>query len=187
MRGPRIRALAVVLAMAGLACDDPFEGLLRPVPDEPSEATLTDLRTGRLQDPSAFDLLFGAPARIDLTNQWDFLYRVTEAGEPQLLPFGALADSTSDAGMQAVPEAFEAVRMAPPDGYLQNEAIPIAEGDVLVARTRRDPVQLFICRRFAKLQILEIDPAAGRVTFRYLVNPNCDDRVLVPGEHGDPS
>lgn len=186
MRGPGIRALMIVLTIAASACDDPFEALLRPVPDEPSEATLTDLRTGRLQDPPAFDLLFGLAVRIDLTDQWDFVYRVTEAGGAQLLPFGALADSTSEAGLQATGDAFEGVRTAPADGYLQGEPIPIAEGDVFIARTRRDPAQLFRCRRYAKLQILDVDAAQGRVTFQYLVNPNCEDRVLVPGEHGNP-
>lgn len=186
MRRPGIRGLAIALTIALFACDDPFEALLQPVPEEPSEASLTDLRTGRLQDPPAFDLLFRTPVRIDLTNQWDFLYRVTAAGEAQLLPFGALADSASEAGLRSMPDAFDGVRTAPVDGYVQRDPVPVAEGDVLVARTRRDPQRLFSCRRYAKLQILEIDQAAGRITFQYLVNPNCEDRVLVPGEHGNP-
>lgn len=185
MHGPRIRRLAIVLTVVLLACDDPFAGLLQPVPEVPSEASLTDLRTGRLQDPPAFDLLFGTPVRIDLTDQWDFLYRVTEGGQAELLPFGALADSTSEAGLQRATQSFEGIRTAPIEGYVEEAPVPVSEGDVLLARTRRDPSQLFRCRRYAKVEILEIDAAAGRITFRYLVNPNCEDRVLVPGEHGD--
>lgn len=185
MGHPRFRLLALGLAGLSFACDDPFAGLLQPVPEVPGEASLTDLRTGALEDPSAFDLLIETPVRPDLTGAWDFLYRI-ESGQPQLVPFNALADSASDAGLQPVTDSFEGVRTAPSSGYVQEEPVAIAEGDVLVARSRRDPNQFFTCRRFAKIEILDIDAAGARVTFRYLVNPNCDDRVLVPGQHGEP-
>jgi hypothetical protein len=166
------------------ACDDPFEALLLDVPDTPVEVSLVDFLTGALQEPSAFDVIFSRAARVDQTNQWDFLYFVTAEGTHQLVPFGALADSLTDSGLQQVSESFEGLGEAPSEDYTIDVPIPISEGDVLAARSRADPNSFIVCRRYAKIEILEIDVAEKRLTFRALVNPNCEDFVLIPGQHG---
>lgn len=181
----RILITSIMTVALALACDDPFAALLRPVPDVPRDVTLFDFRTGRLQDPSAFDTVRELTARPDQTNQWDFLYRVTEEGESQLVPFGAVTDSSSDAGLLAMSQSFEGITMAPLRGYEIKDPVPIEEGDVLVVRSRVDPTSFLVCRYYGKIQILEIDAAGPTVTFMHLGNPNCSDRVLVPGEHGD--
>jgi len=43
----------------------------------------------------------------------------------------------------------------------------------------------FNLRRFGKLEILAIDRERGEVTFKWLANPNCEIRSLVPGEVGE--
>lgn len=148
-------------------------------------ALLADHRTGPLQTASAFDVLGGRVARVDQTDAWDFLFFITEEGEPQLRPFGAVTGRASDAGLQKVASSFEGLRVAPEEGYERAASVPIAEGDVLAAVSRRDPtLQVIRCRRFAKLEILEVDLAGGRLRFRHLINPNCELRGLVPGETG---
>lgn len=167
------------------ACGDPFERLLGPVPEVPGVALLVDQRVGPLQAASAFDILGGRVARVDQTSAWDFLFFITEGGEPQLRPFGAVTGQPSDAGLQKVASSFEGLRVAPEEGYERMAPLSIAEGDVLAGVSRRDPtLQAIRCRRFAKLEILEIDLAGGRLRFRHLINPNCELRGLVPGKTG---
>ncbi len=179
-----IRSCALVLTLTFGACDDPFAALLQPVDETPGEVTLVDFRTGALQDPSAFDLLFQVVVRVDQSGQWDFAYVVTD-GQQQLLPFGALADSLTDAGLQQVSDSFEGLEDAPEEGYTIGEPVTIAEGDVLAVRSRSDSNSFIFCRRYGKIEILDIDADLGHLTFRFLINPNCEDRVLVPGQHGD--
>lgn len=190
MRNPRsirvsgLPILFVAACMLG-ACDDPFAAFLQDVPEEPVEATLFDFVSGRLEDPPAFDMLNGGVARVDLTSNWDFLFRI-ENGEPQFAPFSVVTDSVTDAGLQTSAQPFAAIREAPPSGYDITRPTAIGVGDVLLVRSRADPTQGLLCSRFAKIEILEIDLVAGSVTFQFLRNPNCGDVVLEPGTHGDP-
>ncbi len=185
-RHPVVRLLLLVaVGVAGLTgCDDPFGAFLLDVPEIPTEATLFDFATARLEDPSAFDVIRESTVRVDQTNQWDFLYRAA-GGVPELLPFGAVADTTSDAGLLRAESSFEGVLEAPGSGYDTSSPMAIAEGDVFIVRSRRDLSSLLICNRFAKLEVLDVDLAAGTMTFRMLSNPNCGDRVLEPGTHGN--
>lgn len=175
-------AFAAVALFA--ACDDPFADFVRDVPEFPSDATLFDFVTGSLQDPSAFDIVTEATVRVDQTSQWDFMYRVTD-GVSELVPFGVVADSANDAGFVRAGTGFEGVTEAPTDGYTRTEAFPVAVGDVFIARSRRDPSQVLICNRYGKFEVIDIDAGAGTILLRYLINPNCGDRVLIPGEHGE--
>lgn len=165
------------------ACDDPFNEFLVNVPDNPSDALLFDFDTGRLQDPSAFDVIGNTVARPDQTTQWDFVFRIIN-GSGQLLPFSALTDSLHEAGLLKATASFEEVLLAPDDGYEQQSAVLITEGDVFVVRSRRDRTQFLICSQYMKMEILEIDLGAGTLMVRYLRNPNCGDTVLEPGRHG---
>lgn len=181
----RYRATVLLASLTILACEDPFAEFLLPVPDVPTEETLVDFRVGALQDHSAFDGVRLRTVRVDQTGAWDFLFRTTETGEPQLAPFGAVAERFSEAGLQAVDREFEAIREAPEEGYVLDEPFAIAEGDVLVLITHRDPSFSGRCRHYAKIRVLEIDLEGGTMTFEHLTNPNCEDRVLEPGEHGE--
>lgn len=177
------RPATLVLLLAAVACDDPFAAFLGDVPLEPTETTLFDYETGRLEDPPAFDIARALPVRVDQTLNWDFLFRI-RGGVPELVPFSAVADTVTDSGLQAAGERFEAVLEAPEEGYTLNAPLPIRPGDVLIGRSRIDPTQFLACSRYAKLRILDVDPEAGTVTFEHLANPNCGDTVLEPGKHG---
>lgn len=176
-------ALAGLVAWTG--CGDAFEQLLGPVPLEPTRVELVDFRTGPLQTSSAFDVLGRRAVRVDQTSGWDFLFFVTEEGSPELRPFETVTGALQESGVQKVDVTFEGLTLAPEDGYIRSEPIPIAEGDVLAVVSRRDPAFGGIrCRRYAKIEVLAIDGAAGILAFQHLVNPNCEVRGLVPGETG---
>lgn len=180
------RALGVVCALAAAlaACDDPFAEFLLDVPTTSSDAMLFDFTTGRLQDPPAFDAIGDRVVRVDQTTQWDFLFRI-ESGTPELLAFSAIADSLSEAGLIKSTQAFEDVTDAPEDGYENRNPIPVAIGDVLIVRSRRNRTSIFICSQYMKLEVVDVDLPGGTLMFRYLRNPNCGDTVLEAGTHGE--
>lgn len=172
-------------ATAGLAgCDDPLSSRRLPVPDEPSEATLVSLEDGTLRDPSAFDVTGPAPVRTDQTSEWDFLLDRSAAGSLQFSPRNVVLDTDSPAGLQRVESSFEELTVAPESGYVTDEPVPVESGAVYVARSRPDPNVRITCFRFLKLEVLSVDPGAGRVTFRHLGNPNCGRRTLEAGAPG---
>ena len=91
-------------------------------------------------------------------------------------------EEDSDSGLQLVGQTFDGLESAPEGGYEQVEPVPIQVGDVLAMRSRRDPAFGNVrCRRFAKMEVLELDGTEGTMSFRFLVNPNCEKRTLVPG------
>ncbi len=179
------RGLWLVGLIAALGCGDAFDRLLSPVPLQPTRVELVDFRTGPLLEPSAFDGVNGRAVRVDQSVGWDFLFYLAEDGAAELRPFEAVTGELSEAGLQKVTTPFEGMTVAPEDGYVRIEPVPVSEGDVLAFTSRRDPAfQGLRCRHFGKLEIVEIDRDAGRITFRHLLNPNCEVRGLVPGETG---
>lgn len=174
-----------ILVWSAASCSDPFSEFLQDVPLEPTTVELTDYRTAALQQQTAFDMVGERTVRVDQTGSWDYLFVTSESGTPQLAPFAAVSGLFSEAGLQHVDETFEGLRTAPSSGYVTDEPIPVAEGDVLAAISRRDPGVSGRCRYFGKIEILEIDESTGTIRFMHLINPNCEDRVLVPGEHGE--
>lgn len=179
----RYIGVAAAVSAIGLgACGGSEDLLLIPVPDESLESTLADFSGGGLSDPSAFDVISGDAVRTDLFPGWDFLFEVRPDGNPVLWPRSAIAEEDSDAGLQLVGQTFDGLTSAPEDGYVLLEPVAIDSGDVLAVRSRRDPAFGSVrCRRFGKLEVMALEEAEGTMTFRFLVNPNCEKRTLVPG------
>lgn len=171
-------ALAAVLATAG--CQDPFGNRELRLPAEPLRAALADFRTGDLDAPSAFQLSSATPVRPHQTSNWDFVYWVSDEGEAQFRPRTLVVGDSSEAGLNRVESSLEGLQRAPADGYVTDEPVPIDSGAVYAVRSRQDPRARVRCRRFGKLEVTGVDPEAGTVEFRHLVNPNCEDRNLKP-------
>jgi hypothetical protein len=175
-------AAALAFLMAVQACGDPFEPILIPVPDEPEEATLSDFRMGPVQKPAAFDLISVAEIRTDQFSGWDFLFEIDESGTPVFRPRGDVIDEEAEAGLALSSLSFEGLTEAPEEPYVRDAPVAIQVGDVLAVVSRKDPSFGSVrCRHFAKLEILDIDLPNLAMTFRYLVNPNCEKRRLTPG------
>ncbi|HKK26965.1 MAG TPA: hypothetical protein VKB18_02685 [Gemmatimonadota bacterium] len=180
-----VRALAaLLLGAAAWACGSTF-GLNRvPVPDNPTEATLSDFRTSDVRDASAFNVLTGRTVRTDLSASWDFLYYVLPDGTAQLRPRDMVLGGSSASGLRHSDQTFDGITDAPDGGYTTDQPVVIAQGDVLTGVSRSDPGYSTRCRHFFKMEVESIDAAAGTVTFRILINPNCEQRILVPGQGG---
>ena len=179
----RYMMVAAALAVFGMVgCGDQAERILIPVPDESEEATLVDFSGGSITEPSAFDLLAKAAVRTDQFPGWDFLLEFRPDGSPVLWPRSAIIEEDADSGLQPVAKTFEGLTDAPEDGYIQLESVAIQVGDVLAVRSRWNPAYGTVrCRLFAKIEILAIDPGESEMTFRFLVNPNCEKRTLEAG------
>lgn len=175
-----LAVVAVSLALAG--CDDSLAPQRRPVPEEPSEVTLFEFRDSDLRDPSAFDAIIGQAVRTDQTSEWDYLFALRASGAAELRPRNVVLGGGSVAGLQVVEQEFGQLDQAPENGYRTGSAVAVSEGDVLAGRSRQDPSLAQLgCNYFLKMEILSVDPAAGTLTFRHLINPNCNQRNLVPG------
>ncbi len=180
MKNSAISLLGTALLVL-VACGDPFEPPLLPLPSAPGEATLSDFRLGALQSPAAFDLVEVVEVRTDQFSGWDFLYEIDAAGTSTLRPRGHVTDEPSDAGIQQVAESFDGLTAAPLEGYTHDEAVPVQVGDVLAVVSRRDPSFGTVrCRYFAKIEILAVDLTELKMEFKHLVNPNCERLELVP-------
>lgn len=177
---PKLVLLALAAGLLA-ACDDPLAPTLAPVPDEASRSTLFDFRTSGLRQSSAFDVASSGPVRTDQTSGWDFLLELDD-GTFLFRPRSVVLDVSSTAGLQRVSSAFDELSMAPEDGYVTDDPVPVEEGAVYAVRSRRQGIG---CLRFLKLEVLAVDPGAGAVELRHLGNPNCGRRTLVAGATGE--
>ncbi len=182
MRGVSRFLAATWMAMSLPGCGDSPVGV--PVPDEPGEATLADFRTGPLVEPSAFSWIVLSTVRTDQSSQWDFAFALETDGTAQLFPRASVLEQPSTAGLQIVPVSFDDLTRAPQGGYITDEPVTVQVGDVLAAVSRRQCGSLAFVR-YGKLEILDIDLIRGRLTFKQLANPNCENPNLVPGEAGE--
>lgn len=180
----RIALAALAAALPLVGCEDPFGGS-EPLPTVPTTVSLSDFRTGPLGEPVAFQLSERRPVRPSRTIDWDFVYWVTDAGEPQFRPRNMIVAGSSDAGLAPVEVSFEQLGEAPADGYVTDEPVAAGPGAVYAVRSRQDASLGLSCRRYGKIEVTSVNAEAGTVTFRHLVNPNCEQRSLTPGGEGE--
>lgn len=180
-RHASLAALAAVLLLTG--CESPFNRT-QPLPLEPTSVSLADFREGGIGEATAFQLNNAWAVLPSQTSDWDFVFWVSDEGQPQFRPRDMITDGDSDAGLAPVEVSFEALEEAPQEGYLTKEPVPADSGAVYAVRSRQAPGLGLRCRRYAKIQVTSVNAEAGTVTFRHLVNPNCEQRNLVPGSGG---
>jgi hypothetical protein len=178
-----MRSLVLVaLLLAAAACSD-STGL----PD----ATLTNAeRTDTLyalvgtpvSTPSGYALEGSRRVRTDLSVDFDFAYNVQSDGSRIFLPRAALGiDPTAavNPGFLASEQTFEAITVAPSNGYVTDRAIPIVIGSRYVVRSR---VTCAIgVPKYAKVEVVSFDDIARTVAFRVLTDDNCGFKGLEPG------
>jgi hypothetical protein len=176
-------ALAAALAVAAAACgDDPFEF---DWSDAPDTVLLYSLAHPDLNLASGFAFLSRSRIRVEspsATGTWDAAVD-TRGGEIVLLPPGALG-VTSEARIATIEGmALEDVTEAPADTavYVGDQPVAVAPGTVYVVKTNRVPGSFGSrCVYYAKVEAVAIDVAAGTLEFRYVTNPVCNSRDLVP-------
>ncbi len=171
--------LGLALALASAGCSDNL------LPDaffanRVDTVTLGALIGTPVSVPSAYSIPDGRVVRTDQSTSFDLVYLVS-GGRPLLASLGAigLGSSSADPGIQKSALSFDALVNPPTSGYLTKDSLPISVGDVIVARSR-------ICYgygvpQYAKLEVLELNPAQGTVKLKVMPNLNCGYRSLAPG------
>lgn len=142
--------------------------------------TIASLEGTPVASPSAYSIPDDRLVRPDLTTGFDFVYLVRD-GRQLLIPLDALGlgGRGSNPGLQPATTSFDAIVDPPTSGYVSDDSVAVAVGDVLVARSRVSCI--LSVPQYAKLEILAIDPVARTMTFRVLANTNCGYRQLGPG------
>jgi len=168
-------------AVAALACSDP-DGPTATVANTERTDTLWALVGTPVSTPSGYSVDGSRRVRTDLSIDFDLAYNVEADGRHVFYPRAAMGIDTSNAvkpGLRRITEAFEAITLAPSDGYTTDDPVVIASGDRFVVRGR------ITCTlglpKYAKMEILQFDDVARKVAFRILTNENCGFRSLEPG------
>jgi hypothetical protein len=133
--------------------------------------------------PSGYAVEGGRRVRTDLSPDFDFAFNIEPDGRHVFIPRAALGIDTSAAvkpGLQPRTESFEAITVAPSNGYITTQVVPIAIGDRYVVRGRVTCLSLGV-PKYAKLEILAFDDATRTVSFRVLIEEGCGFKGLEPG------
>jgi hypothetical protein len=176
----RVLPLLVLSLLAACGDDDNLP--------EPTERNRVDTVTiGSLTDTpittaSGFAVTSG-PIRTDLTSAFDFAYDirgVPETGQSVLLPrlvLGLPSGGTAEPGLMRRDEAFDAIEVAPSNGYVTDEEVPIAIGERYIVRSQISCV--ISVPYYAKIEIIGLED--NSVVLKVLANRNCGYRGLEPG------
>ena len=164
------------------ACDDDLNQDWTAVPDTVLLYSLS--RPELLGKPSAYDFYDGVPVAVEnpqASGRWD-LALIDLNGELALVPASAFIGVVSRAGVATVTAAtLDEVQEAPRDtAAFRSEPVVIRQGTIYVIRTRRTDCGFGSGVRYAKLEPLEVNPTAGTLRFRSVVNPYCNNRALIP-------
>jgi hypothetical protein len=145
---------------------------------------LYSLRGTPVPTVSAFDIVRGFPARIELGDEFDFAFDFSDGDTAILIP-GQVLGIPIESGVQPMDRAFDDILMAPIDEYIEDSIMSVDVGTVFAGRSRLAPdfcsAFLGALPRFAKFEVLAIDRVEGKITLKYLVNFNCGYRSLEPG------
>ena len=171
------------LALAALAACGDDDTLAEPT----TSNTVDTVTVGSLTDTpittaSGFSVSAGA-VRTDLDASFDFAYDIQgspETGLKVVLPRAALgitSGGTAEPGVMRREEAFDAIDAAPSNGYVTDEAVPVALGEVYIVRSR------VVCDIgvpvYAKVEIIGFED--NSLVLKRLKNVNCGYRGLEPG------
>jgi hypothetical protein len=172
----------LLFVLAAAACSDD-NGLPDPTFTNVERTdTLYSLIGTPVSTPSGYAVDGGKRVRTDQTDAFDFAYNIEPDGRHVFIPQAALGIDTSNSvkpGIQRRAESFDAIKVAPSNGYITDDVVPIAEGERYALRGR---VTCSIgVPKYAKMEIVSFNDAAGIVTFRILIDDNCGFRGLEPG------
>jgi hypothetical protein len=143
--------------------------------------SLFALRGTAITQPSAYTLEGAQPVRTDLTTALDFAFDFDSLGAPALFPTGAI-NLGQFSGLQRSTTAFDAIKVAPTEGYILDKPIVVDSGAVVLVRSRPTQCTFGVTLSlYARLRVLRVDSTARRLDFEILVDQNCGYRGLEPG------
>ncbi len=176
-----LAALAAASALAAVACGDDFQLPPAVIPNEVDTVSLFALSGTPIGLPSAYLLEFRRVVRTDQSSSLDFVFDLTNAGAPVLIPTGPLGLGEGS-GLQPAPMPFDSITIAPTSGYIYDTTAAADSGAELLVQSRVTTCAFGLSTSFyGKLRVLAVDTVARRIDFEILVNANCGYRGLEPG------
>jgi hypothetical protein len=180
---PTIRRLLPLLALsAAAACSDNDN-----LPDPTQENVVDTVAVGSLTDTpittaSGFSVGVGA-IRTDLSPDFDFAYDIQgdpATGTSVILPRAVLgidSGNSAEPGVMRREETFDEIEAAPSNGYVTDEAVPVALGERYIVRSRvRCTIGVPV---YAKIEIIGLED--NSLVLKVMANTNCGYRGLEPG------
>jgi hypothetical protein len=176
---PLVSRLLLASAVATIvACSD--DGLGDPQRENLVDTVTVGSLTGTpVTTASGFAVENGA-VRTDQTTGFDFAYNIEADGRRVFLPravLGLPSTTTADPGLMRREEQFDEIRVAPSNGYVTDEVVPVEVGERYIVRSR------VICSQtlpyYAKLEIIGFEDSL--VHLKVLANTNCGFKGLEPG------
>jgi hypothetical protein len=176
----------VLLAFAVVAaCSDPNAIPSAYIENDTTTVVLASLERGTVTQPTAYSMTLGSAVRTwEVGTDFDFLFSMDPQDKTAFLPLASLGLATSAAvkpGLLRTTTAWDAMTKAPLNGYVTLDSVPIAEQDRFYLRTAVSTCVGLGVPLYGKLQILDIDTAAGTVKFLVLSDQNCGYRGLALG------
>jgi hypothetical protein len=166
-----------------VACGDSNGLQDATVPNVERTETLYALEGTAVTTPSAYSLEDSRRVRTDLFVDFDFAYNIEANGQHVFIPRAVLGiepNANVQPGFQLRSESFEGITLAPSNGYVTDQPVPIALGERYVVRGRITCLGLGL-PKYGKLEVIAFDEVARSVTFRVLTDDNCGFRGLEPG------
>jgi hypothetical protein len=166
------------LALATQACDNSL-GLADPTIARDSSMILS-APTASDSIPSALDIPGFSrrrPEQLGDSQEWDFALR-QEGTVLRLVP-NSFPVATRRPLIFRSTESFAAIDRAPTARSAYGDsAVVLEEGAVYVMRSRHYSVGGGTCYAFGKMQVLDLNPAAGTAEFKLQANLGCVDARL---------
>jgi hypothetical protein len=177
-------ALPALFPLLLAACEDEFKQEWTAFPDTVELFSLS--RPELLGRPSAYDFVPpGIPIAVEnpaATGNWDVAL-TDQGGTLAFVPAGVFGVN-SRAGIATITAAttLEELEEAPSDTTaFKSTAIPIQLGKIYVVRTRRADCGFgSFGVRYAKFEAIEVNVPEGKLRFRTIANPYCNNRNLIP-------
>jgi hypothetical protein len=169
---------------AAAGCGDDITLPDPAIPNVVDTTTVAALSGTAVWELSAIDLVSGSLVRLDLGLPFDFSVELDASGVAAVLLTSTMVGLPTDAGIVPQTVPFDDVLTAPEEGYIVDSVVPIAVGDVFVARSRFTQTRCQVAAelpRYGKFEVLAIDSQARTVEFKTLLNLNCGYRDLEPG------
>jgi hypothetical protein len=158
------------------------------LPDPTAENFVDTVTVGSLTDTpvttsSGFRVGARQAIRTDIDSDFDFAYDIEgdpASGTSVIVPRAALGideGSSAQPGVMPRTEAFDALEVAPSNGYVTDQSVPIALGERYIVRSRvRCSLGVPV---YAKIEIIGFED--NSVILKVLANTNCGYRGLEPG------
>ncbi len=178
------RSLAAgLIAVIALACGDPNSLADATVPNADKSVTLFALTGTPIAAPSAYSVGDGVTVRTDQNGAFDFAFNIDASNQAVMLPLAVLGLGVTggiNAGFLRTDLAYDALLLAPLNGYVTADTVRVALGERYVVRSR------VVCGglgvpKYGKLEITAIDAVSRSITFRIMTDDNCGYRGLAPG------